>query len=179
LEVVEGAVGAFFATVLAVLACSLIIFLPMIEQPTRMGMTLAVIAAACWLWHDPRQVLWMWRAVWRGHRPAALVAARCQRPALLPLRPIISLWWLLHFAMAGFLAIVTERSLGRDVEAVVGFILLFAYTYVANSYLLLAVSAFTSNERALRIVWHARILIDIGVVVIAMTGAGRFFDAKA
>jgi hypothetical protein len=43
----------------------------------------------------------------------------------------------------------------------------FTITYSANMYLLLALRAAGLSERIIRVAWRTRILIDIGVVVLA------------
>lgn len=128
-------------------------------------------------------LLWIKRELDAERYPLAPHLAVNQWHWPLPLRPVVSLWWLAHFFFAAAAAVALDLLLrGEQVPwwwhsgmYVFGFIA----TYTANLYLLLAASALTRSPTLLHAVWRSRLGIDVVVIVIAWAWpAGPMFGGR-
>jgi hypothetical protein len=91
------------------------------------------------------------------------------------LRPLVMAWWLAHFLIGVAAAVILNNLIildgphdhSRTVRIVAFLVTGFTITYSANMYLLLALRAIGFSERIVRLAWKWRLLIDIGVIVLA------------
>ena len=91
------------------------------------------------------------------------------------LRPLAMAWWLAHFLIGVAAAVILNNLIILDgprdhsstVRIVAFLVTGFTITYAANIYLLLALRAIGFGERIVRLAWRWRLLIDIGVIVLA------------
>jgi hypothetical protein len=173
-EIIESWVGTFFATLLSIMGLMVAILVVLIDASWERAVGLMAVLSAIWFWLNGRHLSGMWRAVQRGEHPAAVVAAVCQRPPPLLLRPLVAVWWLIYFAIGVAFILMMEAQMVTDAETggapvlVLAVFLAFMYAYVANAYMLMAVAAFTSNARIIRRVWGWRVMIDLGLVGLSL-----------
>lgn len=91
------------------------------------------------------------------------------------LRPLLTVWWLAHFLIGVAAAVILNNLIVLDgsqdhshAARIIAFLVTgFTITYSANMYLLLALRAIGFGERTIRLVWRWRLVIDIGVIVLA------------
>ena len=86
----------------------------------------------------------------------------------LPLRPIIGLWWLAHYAV-GVLAVVGFNQDAHDHghhEPVLSFFMATCSGFAANGYLILAIATFTTSPVIRRRIWKFRVVLDVTMGVI-------------
>ncbi|HEX8323935.1 MAG TPA: hypothetical protein VF595_08475 [Tepidisphaeraceae bacterium] len=106
--------------------------------------------------------------------------------------PWASIWWLALFLLGVFFAAslqtsayLTEEDIKRFplavsnhrwVDTVQIFVGTFGIVFAGNTFLMLAVSEFTRNERVLRTVWQFRVPIDLAVSTFPawLAATGRF-----
>jgi hypothetical protein len=126
--------------------------------------------AALWLAVDAPSLWHNWRAAFSPDRPVLVAAAMRQFTAPLLLRPIVALWWLLHFAF-GVYFILLSGHLGADArdrnpEIALTFFLAFAYGLATNGFLIYAIASLVHSRRILERVWSFRILIDLALAAL-------------
>jgi hypothetical protein len=131
-----------------------------------------------WIFYDLRYLALIWKGVRESKNPLALRIALIQRRPPLLLRPIASLWWLAHFAMALFFMFFLT-GLKRDASgvadmydrawlSVLTFLVSLGITYAANGYLLLAVTALKRSRKVITTIWSWRLLFDLTLALICL-----------
>jgi hypothetical protein len=99
-----------------------------------------------------------WRVILNGQEPFAVELAVQQPQLWIPLRPFLGLWWAYHFAMVmvwGVLLCLLEQRLPFAATAAVS-VVVSALSYLTFEYVVLAVTAFTSNRHLVLTVWGWR-----------------------
>jgi hypothetical protein len=167
---VEGGLGMFFGTLLTLMLAGLIVYMNQDAWESRDYLDRAAwgAGAVAWLVLDVPYLVRLWRTAFRGPAPITFETANRQRVAPLPLRPLLALWWLLHFATAAWLSLLTTTLVFGD-EPVMAhtlrFFLATSYCYAANGYLMNAICALTRSPGARLAVWRRRGLIDVALGV--------------
>jgi len=167
---VEGALGMFFGTLLTLMLAGLIVYMNQDAWESRDSLNRAAwgAGAAAWLVLDVPYLIRLWRTAFRGPSPITFETANRQRVAPLPLRPLLALWWLLHFATAAWFSLLTTTLVFGDEPVMahtLGFFLATSYGYAANGYLMNATCALTRSPGARQTVWRRRGLIDVALGV--------------
>ena len=95
-------------------------------------------------------------------------------------RPVLAAYWAAHFLLGVALAFGLERlgleaTGGKSARHVAGTLALtaaavFAFTYAANFYLLLALTTVTRSRRVVDPVWRWRVLVDVALTAVALFG---------
>jgi hypothetical protein len=103
---------------------------------------------------------------------AIVMAAHLPRIPLL-LRPLLSAWWLAHFAMGGLmgfgLCVGTEKLLAaHHLAAALPLIVYLGMLFAVNLYLLLAIAVLFHRPRLWMKLWRNRLLADVIVAVIVV-----------
>lgn len=111
-------------------------------------------------------------------QPLAIGMAYEMRPAPLPVRVVLSLWWLTHFGaavvaghFAAQLVAGNLRGPGGATLFLVGVSLHFAFLFAANLYLLLSAAVALPWEELWHDLWRYRIMIDLLVAIGSMVVA--------
>jgi hypothetical protein len=123
-----------------------------------------------WIALDIPYLARLWRVSFRGNHPWAFETAQRQWIAPVPLRPIIALWWLAHFAIGVWFALGTTALIkpGDPLAMhVLNFLITTSYGFAANGYLILSVCAMTRSQGARDAIWDRR-----GLLVLALGVAG-------
>ena len=177
LHAVEAGLSMFFANAVT-LMLGMLIGLSVTDQELSSmphANWLCGLAVVVWLGFDVPYLWRVWRVAFerrrRERKPYAFEVARRQRTFPMPMRMLVVVWWLTHFAFGACLALVThtitdveEPGLGVPLKFLLG----MSYGFAANGYLMLAVCAATRSERVRDVIWRARGLVD---VVLGVLGA--------
>jgi hypothetical protein len=172
---IEDGLGFFFANLLTLpIGMTVVASFDWSEPNVSVLWRLAIIAIAIgWICLDLPYLLRLWRAIFRGPRPAALTAARNQWRVPMVLRPLVGMWWLAHFCAGVAAAIVMHgvKPAQPGGEAGVRILTIFMATsfgFAANGYLLSAVCTMTSNESVRLKVWRSRAWVDIALAILVL-----------
>src|SRR5690606_38574885 len=123
----------------------------------------------------------LWRCLWNGQHPIAIEAARRSwRPGSWLLRVPLALWWLGHFLFGVVFVLLLDLNAGAasgsssqlpgDDAAldVAQFVMGLALAYVANGFLVLALTTAGWDDRWLRKAWRYRLLVDFSLALAAV-----------
>ena len=163
----------FFAMLLTLLIGFSIIFLGQLNWPqlSHLQRLIWVSVGVAWLLLDLPYLLRVAITARHHRKPFALQAARAQWVVLWLLRPIFALWWLAHFALGVWFALLTNRldaAHDSTIAHVLMFFLVAFYGYAANGYLMLSVCALTRDETIRWTVWQLRAFIDIALALLSL-----------
>jgi hypothetical protein len=106
-----------------------------------------------------------------GRLPLAVAMALRLPRIPIGLRPLLSVWWLLHFGAGAMLGLgvylATKQLLAAQAGAllVIPFLLDFGVLFAANLYLLMAVAVLGRNPTLWMKFWRWRILVDLALTV--------------
>jgi hypothetical protein len=177
LQRAEDWIGGFWTTLLDLTFTSALILAtldPAVRARPRTGLAMLLAFVATM---TARHIRWLWSEARRSAHPLALAVAMRQAPPWLILRPLVSLWWLFCFGAGCAFAVLIQFGESHGEGALIA-LLVFAYVYAANAYLLLAISAWTNRAAVLQTVWRFRILIDLLVATCTMWGPRLYHSLK-
>jgi hypothetical protein len=124
--------------------------------------------AAGWLLLDVPYLVRLWHVAFRGNHPWALETAKRQRLMPVPMRPIIALWWLAHFACGAWFSLSSTLMFSPDERLPVAALSLFmgfCYGVATNGYLIIGVCALTTSQSIREACWRWRFLLDLALGV--------------
>jgi hypothetical protein len=125
-------------------------------------------------------------ALSEARSPRPVYAALRQRFRYSALRMVAGIWWLANalimIAMGDILlGTVAQNEDLRDHQnwqyIVTAFVIFLGCSYAANTFFLLMLGAFRQRKRILMRIWHFRLLLDVGVSLLAIWGQ-RYVDVS-
>jgi hypothetical protein len=131
---------------------------------------LLVMLIAIWAVLDIPYVMHLLDSRSQGEANLAITMAEKQRVFPLAIRPLIAGWWLMHFAVGMWLAILLAASESFHHSAGVipiCFIGASSLGFAANGYLLVAIASLTRSEHIRRWTWRLRLPIDVSLGLIS------------
>jgi hypothetical protein len=176
---IESTIGGVFAVVVAfcfllggVIAC----YIVSVDRNARTSPE--ILSGAVGIGVVLIEGLFIWAlmdAMEKLEEPRALLFAQRQPRWPVVLRPVVVLWWLIHFLAGAAATIAIERVFPagaawreKVILTAIPVVLILAGSYASNLFLLLAVAAAFPRQAIIEVVWRRRIVVDLMVTAVAL-----------
>ena len=178
IDAAENGLAMFFSLLLTITFGGVALLAPLAwDQMPWAARPFAVLGSVMAATFDVPYVVRLFGVALGGRRPFTLQAARGQWRPPWPLRPLVVLWWVAHFA-GGVVAAVASATIktpeAAAAERPLVFFMTTCYGFAANGFLMAAVVAATSSERVQRAVWRSRVFLDVSLGVAGTIIAGHY-----
>lgn len=170
----EAYLAAFVGTLMSFLMMMMLALLNDIALVLPDGQYLLFVFALTAALEGPL-VFRLWAVAASGERPIGPVVAQRFGFSNRFLRFLFGIWWLIHIAIGMTVVISLEIEALRDANGVQGLFLgsvvtglfLFGTSVCCNVYIALFVKALTGTDSAVRKFWTWRLLVDLGMTIVA------------
>jgi hypothetical protein len=174
----ETALGFFFHMAMT-LIFGMLIALMLVERPAMrhedqlIQLWIYIPAAVLWIAVDLPSLWNNWRVAFGSERPLPVASAMRQHRLPWLLRPVLAIWWLLHFAF-GALGVLLANQISKSENldphegVALGIFLAFAYGLAANGFVVYAMASLVRSRRLLERAWSLRLFVDVGLALLGI-----------